>query len=322
MNDKLQSMSIEITKRCNFRCKFCYASSNMERANEAKISEEKLDELIYQIKINNLEKVTLTGGEPLMEHALFLRIIKKLRENNIVINLNTNISLLTDKIAGEILKYIGKEYFIFTSLLSPSEETCDEITGIQGSYKKIIAGIECGKRHGLKLSVNFTISKDNIDDLMLIPQFVEDHTLDRVSISRVIPPSYDRTSEKNILNQYEIKSIANMLVEINKKYNIPVTSSHPLPLCVIGNKQKYKIIESQRCWTGVKYCAVNLHSGNVFACSQEEKNYGNIYQDGLYDCWLKMKDEHGLLILDKKCVKCELLDECGGECKWSACTIC
>lgn len=322
MENKLESMSIEITKRCNFRCNFCYASSNKIPESEAYISDEKIDRLIHEIKANNLVKVTITGGEPLFEHELFLRIIRKLNENGITINLNTNISLMTDAIAQEIKAYIGEDFYIFTSLLSPSENTCDSITGISGSYRKVIHGIQCCKRNGLKVSLNFTISRENVNDLDLIDDFVNKYQIERVSASRVIPPSYERNSVRDVLSKSEIKKIADTLVSLHDKYGISVTSSHPLPLCIIGNDDKYQVIESQMCRTGLRYCAVNLHTGNVFACSQEDRNYGNIYTQTLYDCWLAMKDEHGIYNLAEKCQTCDLLNRCGGECKWSACTVC
>lgn len=322
MEEKLESMSIEITKKCNFRCNFCYASSNKTPAREAYISDDKIERLIHEIKVNNLTKVTITGGEPLFEHEVFLRVLKKLHENHITINLNTNISLMTDQIAQEIKDYIGAEFFVFTSLLSADENTCDSITGIPGSYKRVIEGIRCCKRNGLKVSLNFTISRDNVKDLNLIDNFVKQHGIERVSISRVIPPSYERDLERNVLSRKEITQIANTLVMLNREYGISVTSSHPLPLCIIGNDGKYDVIEAQRCRTGLRYCAVNLLTGNVFACSQENKDYGNIYEQSLYDCWLAMKDEHGINNLAEKCRTCNLLSKCGGECRWSACTVC
>ena len=322
MEDRLKSMSIEITKRCNFRCNFCFANSNKTPVKEDYISDDKIDRIIHEIKENKLVKVTITGGEPLFEHELFLRMIKKLHENDITINLNTNISLMTDQIAQEIKAYIGAEFYIFTSLLSADERTCDYITGIPGSYKRVIEGIKCCKRNGLKVSVNFTISRDNVKDLILIDDFVKQYKVERVSISRVIPPSYERNSERDILTGEEIKQIADTLVLLNEKYGISVASSHPLPLCVIGDDVKYDVIECQMCRAGLRHCAVNLLTGNVFACSQENKNYGNIYEQSLYDCWINMKDGHGIDNLANKCQTCNLLSRCGGECKWSACTVC
>lgn len=162
--------------------------------------------------------------------------------------------------------------------------------------------------------MNYTISKDNVDDIELIPGFVKKYEIDRVSISRVIPPIYDRYSVTNFLSNFDIRKIVDILVQINEGLGIPVTSSHPLPLCIIGDDPRYDVIENQRCRTGTKYCAVNLHSGDVIACSQENHVYGNIFTESLFEIWEKMRLDHGILNLKEKCINCSLLSKCGGEC--------
>ena len=322
MEERLESMSIEITKNCNFKCKFCFASSNKCSLSEDTIPQEHYDRIIEQIKLNNLKKVTITGGEPLCCGTHFLSFVQLLSENGITINLNTNLSLMNDDFADAYTRYIGNEFYVFTSLLSADEDNCDKMTGVKGSYQSIIRGIRCCKKHGIKISMNFTISKDNANDIELIPQFVEKYGIDRVCISRVIPPIYDRYSESNSLSNSDIIKIADTLVQINESLGIPVTSSHPLPLCIIGDNPRYSVIEAQRCRTGTKYCAVNLHTGDVIACSQENHVYGNVYSETLFEIWDKMRIDHGILNLKEKCIDCSLLSKCGGECRWSGCSTC
>lgn len=319
---KLESISVEITKLCNFRCKFCYASSNINTEKEMIVTDEMIHRVVSEAKKNELKKITITGGEPLVNKELFIRVVEAFFYAGIAINLNTNISLFTDDICELYKKYIGSEFYVFTSLLSPNPETCNNIIGVPNGYESIIRGIECCKRNGLKISLNFTISKENSNDIKLIPDFVSKYNIDRVSISRVIPPSYDRNENKNMLSSKDVCLIADTLVDIHSNLGIPVTSSHPLPLCVIGDDRKYDIIEGTMCRSGVNYCAVNLVTGNVFACSQENKVYGNIYEISLYDCWKEMSRQREYYNLAEKCIDCRLLSRCGGECKWSACTIC
>lgn len=321
-SDLLESMTIELTKKCNFRCKFCFASSNKYVSKEQYIADDKLDRIIEQIKENALKKVTITGGEPFADPELFERLVSKLYNNNICINLNTNLSLINEQNINLIEQYIEKDFYLFTSLLSPVATRCDEMTGIKGSFLSITRAIVLCKDHNLKLSVNFTISKDNKADISNIKEFARMNSIDRISISIVIPPVYDRKKYQNELSNDEIISIADTLVEIHNDLGISVATSHPIPLCIIGKNSKYDVIESQRCRTGYNYCALNLHNGSVFACSQEEKNYGNIYEEDLKDIVARMKIEHPDMNLNGKCQMCELLSSCGGTCKWSGCVLC
>jgi radical SAM protein with 4Fe4S-binding SPASM domain len=320
--DSLETMTIEITKKCNFRCKFCFASSNKVISEEQYVDDDKLNRVIEQIKKNNLYKVTITGGEPFVDIELFERLVYKLSENNITINLNTNLSLVNKDNINLIEKYIEKDFYIFTSLLSPIAVNCDKITGIKGSFISVTKAIRLCKMYGIRLSVNFTISKDNIDDISSIKEFAKINDIDRVSISMVIPPSYDRKKYQNELSNKEIMQIADALVEIHNDLGVSVATSHPIPLCIIGKDSKYDVIESQRCRTGYNYCALNLQSGSVFACSQEEKIYGNIYHEDLDYIVTRMQREHMDMNLNNKCLECDLLSRCGGTCKWSGCNIC
>lgn len=321
-SDSLESITIELTKKCNFRCKFCFASSNKIVSDEKYITDDKLDRIVEQIKENELKKVTITGGEPFADPELFERLLEKLYTNNICINLNTNLSLISEQNINLIEQYIEKDFYLFTSLLSPVSTKCDEMTGVKGSFQSITSAIELCKSHRLKLSVNFTISKENVSDVSSIKEFARKNNIDRISISVVIPPVYDRESYQNELSNDEIIRIADTLVDIHEDLGISVATSHPIPLCIIGRNSKYGVIESQRCRTGYNYCALNLHSGNIFACSQEAKDYGNIYEEDLKDIVSRMQAEHADMNLNRKCQVCELLVECGGTCKWSGCGLC
>lgn len=320
--DSFDGLCVETTKRCNFRCRFCYASSNRSVPAEPRVTDEMIERVASEVRRNNLAKVTISGGEPLIDRELLMRVLRAMRKTGAAINLNTNLSLITDDLAEELTEYLDPETYAFTSLLSPVEERCDAVTGVSGSWRRVLNGIETCRGRNIPVSVNFTISRDNVCDVEAIEGFASKYAVDRVSISQVIPPSYDRDSETNRLRPDEIKRIADALVGIHERLGIPVASSHPLPLCVIGDDGKYDAIESAMCRTGWNYCAVSLFSGRVFACSQEEKDYGNIYEDPLAECLMRMRPDHGIENLAEKCRNCSLLRRCGGECRWSSCGSC
>lgn len=319
MVDKLDYVTIEITKQCNFRCRFCYTGSNQASLSHPKSSISMRERILEQLVLERISKVTLTGGEPLLDKETLLWFFRELHKRNIQINLNTNLSLLDDEVLNEYLICVGKDIYIFTSLLSPCREKCDYMTGVIGSYDRIINGLSQCHNKGIKVSVNFTLGQDNICDLDKVLTFSQHHHLERVSISQVIPPYYDRKSQTYFMLCEQMKAIAETLVKIHDEMNIPVASSHPIPLCIVGEDSRFSIIEMTRCQTGTRYCAINLPTGNVFACSQEHRNFGNVYKEPLRDCWLRMCRSHGIKMLKPRCRKCNLLQRCGGECKWNGC---
>lgn len=319
--DPLEYVTIEITKTCNFRCRFCFAGSNQSGTKATPISIAQMEHVLDELKKERIKKVTLTGGEPLTSRQELYWFMRNLSDSGIDINLNSNLSLVDEEFIKNYVRYVGREIYIFTSMLSPRREMCDYMTGVPGSYERIIEGFLKCHDNGIRISVNFTLDQENADDINLIPDFCQRYHVDRVSISQVIPPFYDRKSPSYIMLEQQMKSIANTLVSIHKTLGIDVASSHPIPLCVIGDLPEYRDIQWERCRTGTKYCAINLRSGEVFACSQENRVYGNIYQDNLHRCWLNMVPDHGINLLKPSCQACEMLSQCGGECIWNGCIV-
>ena len=78
---------LQITERCNLKCKHCFVSS-LPEGND--LSFEKIRDIILpKLKNANVTRVTLTGGEP-MVHRNIMDIMKLFSDSNIHITLCTN----------------------------------------------------------------------------------------------------------------------------------------------------------------------------------------------------------------------------------------
>lgn len=303
---------------CNHKCIHCYNPWRMNTdcvyfdLNEMMY---KADVLIKELAKNNIWSVILTGGEPLLHPELLIHIINRCKEYDISTGLNTNLTLINDEIASRLVDECSWNNIILTSLPSLDEDCCDKITKVPGSYKRIMKGIAICKAHGLKVGINTVITKDNIGDLKNYVDFVKNMKIDYVSISQVIPPIYDVENPIYYLNDEDLISIADTLLEIKKQCKIEIGSVTPLPLCILKDATKYLSVLDTTCMAGVSKCTVELESGKVFACSHEECEYGNIYVDGLEYCWGKMVGWSRNEYINEECVSCNWLYLCGGECR-------
>lgn len=303
---------------CNHRCVHCYNPwrKNLDYSFYDDIEmEKKVDILIDEFVENEIWSVILTGGEPLLHPELLISIIKKCKEHGISLGLNTNLTLITDELACKLVNECGWNNIILTSLPSLDEDCCDKITKVPGSYKRIIEGIEICKAQGLKVGINTVITKENIKDLKRYVDFVKNMKIDYVSISEVIPPIYDAENPIYYLDDADLISIADTLLEIKDECKIDIGSVTPLPLCILKNATKYLSVLDTTCMAGVSKCTVELESGKVFACSHEENEYGNIYVDGLKKCWSKMIGWSKNDNINESCINCKWLYLCGGECR-------
>ncbi|MBP1919438.1 radical SAM/SPASM domain-containing protein [Youngiibacter multivorans] len=315
------SVDITITKKCNHRCIHCYNVWRNDNENSEiikRLSDEQIEKLKNELILNNIWRATLTGGEPLAEIDILYKLIRVLNESGIALSMNTNLSLMTDTIASKLVHELKWTNIVLTSLPGLVPETCDDITQIRGSYKNIIRGIDICQKHGIPVGINVVISKKNIKDLELIFDFITQHKVDFVSITRAIAPLYDRDNPDFFLSEDEIIYIADVLEHLNAQFGISVGSITPFPLCILKDISKYKNILSASCAAGISRCSIDAITGDISACTHEEKSYGNIYSDGLQSAWSNMYEWRNGLLINEECRNCDKVAYCGGECRMIA----
>lgn len=78
---------LQVTERCNLRCKHCFVSS-LPEGNDMSLEDIK-EKVLPKLKSANVSRVTLTGGEPLV-HKNIYEIIDEINKNNMHITLCTN----------------------------------------------------------------------------------------------------------------------------------------------------------------------------------------------------------------------------------------
>ncbi|MGA7858266.1 MAG: GTP 3',8-cyclase MoaA [Terracidiphilus sp.] len=145
----IHDLRVSITDRCNYKCVYC-------RTGEvgAQYPELGIDEYLRLIKLFvglGIEKVRLTGGEPLLRRGLteLLQELARLRTlsgNSLDLALTTNGHLL-DKMAVP-LKSAGLNR-ITVSMDAVDAPTFERITRVPGSHQKVLAGVRAARAAGL-----------------------------------------------------------------------------------------------------------------------------------------------------------------------------
>jgi len=309
------SVELTLTKGCNHKCLHCYNPWRKTTKNTGnKLTIEQIDKIVDELVKNNVWHVTISGGEPLTMPNEMFHLIRQLDNNGITYSINSNLTLMTEEIADILKNKVKLKTLILTSLPSINEKKCDEITQVDGSYRRILKGISISKQHGFKIGVNIVITKKNIDDLDNLIDFLKKFSIDYLSISTVIPPSYDILNKDYYLTNKDIIKVADCLLKVHEKLGIDVDSVTPLPLCILGDADKYQNVISTSCSAGINRCDIDCN-GDIFACSHEDKPYGNIFVEGLKKAWDKMEMWRNFQNINKECVDCEYMDICGGECR-------
>lgn len=315
------SVDIAITKKCNHRCIHCYNVWRNDDENQdvlKVLTDEQIDIITNELVKNNVWRATLTGGEPLSELSVLYKFIRAFGSKGISLGMNTNLSLMTDDIARTLTEEYHWDNILLTSLPGLTAEICDKVTQISGSYERIIRGIDICEKYGIPVGINIVISKENMYQLENLYEFLEKHTVSYVSITRAIAPLYDRDNPAFFLSEIEIIHIADILETVHRRFGVSVGSVTPFPLCILKDISKYQDIVSASCAAGISRCSIDAVTGDISACTHEERVYGNIYSTGLKNAWDNMYEWREGMLVNDECKECGYLSFCGGECRMIA----
>jgi cyclic pyranopterin phosphate synthase len=170
-NRPIRDLRISVTDRCNFRCSYCMPLDEYEWIDRREIlSFEEITRLATLFVQLGVEKVRLTGGEPLVRKNLD-RLVAKLSaiEGLKDICLTTNGALLPENIAA--LKSAGlKRVNISLDTLDP--EKFKRMTK-RGDLAKVLEGIQAAKSHGLyPIKLNAVVERGvNDEDILSLVEF-------------------------------------------------------------------------------------------------------------------------------------------------------
>ena len=136
----LNQLYFYLTAGCNLACRHCWISPAFQREGHSypELPVDLFGSIIEQAKSLGLSAVKLTGGEPLL-HSRILELIRHIREENLVLTLETNGVLCTQELAREISA--GREPFVSVSLDGATAGTHEWVRGVPGSFDAAVRGI-------------------------------------------------------------------------------------------------------------------------------------------------------------------------------------
>ena len=199
-NRAITYLRVSVTDRCDFRCVYCM-SENMNFLPKADLlTLEELDKMCTAFISQGVEKLRITGGEPLVRRNImefFSSISRHLKTGALKeLTLTTNGSQLHR--FAEQLAEIGIKR-INVSLDTLNEEKFSQITR-WGRLVQVLKGIDAALAAGIKIKINTVALKDfNEDELEKIVKWCANRKMDLTFIE--VMPMGDIGNE-NRLNQY------------------------------------------------------------------------------------------------------------------------
>lgn len=156
-----RDMEIEITGRCNLRCRYCSHFSSDGDVEEDLWGEEWLM-FFEELGRCTVLSVCLQGGEPFMRNDLE-SLIAGIVRNRMRFSILTNGTLITDEIAA-FLASTGRCDYVQVSIDGSVPATHDACRG-EGAFHRAITGLKILLKHQVPAAVRVTIHRQNVEDL-------------------------------------------------------------------------------------------------------------------------------------------------------------
>jgi len=307
------SAQLEIIEGCTHSCRHCYNYYSQNRNNTPV-----RDDVLFNIINSDLFDITLTGGEPLKAKEVFFKSLKKFKEANMDVSLNSNLYLLNQKDA-EKMKSLEINS-ILSSILGPNSIINDKITNVRGSFKKLCESLNYLTKEKINVSLNMVVSKLNFKYVYETGKFVfETFGIKNFDATpMVISPGRDEEDLR--LSREEYVSTLDTLLMLESCFGIIPDSLHPAIPCMFKDNQrnKYrKFFETRSCVAG-KGTIIFSPTGDVRPCSHEKRTFGNIISEPLEKILRNMEEWSQGKLIPKECKVCVYLSRCNGGCRVAA----
>ncbi len=304
---------VAITGRCNFKCSFCYAGINHGcTVSTPDLSQQAWQSIIEKIATEaQVPSISFTGGEPTLRSDLpaLIAFAKRL---GMRVNLISNGFLIDEKM---IEKFVAAGLdSAQISIEGCTEQTHEHITGVKGSFDRVLHAVKKLNAAGIRTHTNTTLSRQNMHEAALLPAFLKE-TLDaeRFSMNLIIPSGTALSIHDHLLPYHASGEIIQNIRDAALLAGIEFLWYSPVPLCLFNT-----ITEG----LGNKGCAAcdGLLSvdptGNILPCSSWNEPLGSLLDVSFHEIWNAPRATH---IRHKKeapsvCFTCDSLDLCQGAC--------
>jgi MoaA/NifB/PqqE/SkfB family radical SAM enzyme len=137
--DRLESLWLELTQKCNLACNHCYADAHRGQDLLGAMTHDDWSALLDGAAGLGCSYIQFIGGEPLL-HPCIEELARKARHLEMHVEVLTNGTVLP----ARALEWMSAlQVSVSTSVYSACAEDHDLVTGRRGSWNRTVSNIEC-----------------------------------------------------------------------------------------------------------------------------------------------------------------------------------
>ncbi len=156
------SGSLNLTHRCNLRCRHCYLGDERSGAGARELPTDRWLSLLGEIAGAGCLELLISGGEPLLRPD-FATIYRRARELGMVVTVFTNGTLVDPSTVGLFRDL--PPHAVEVSLYGATEATCERVTGVAGALARCSRGLDLLLGGGIRVTLKTVVLRENVHEI-------------------------------------------------------------------------------------------------------------------------------------------------------------
>lgn len=298
----------EVTQACDLVCKHCRADAQPHRRSGELTTAEGL-RLLEQAVDLGTRLFVFTGGDPLKRPDL-TKLIGHAKDLNLHPSVTPSVTPLLTTAAIEEMADAGAEA-IALSLDGDDAELHDGFRGWSGSFDQTLRAAAAVRAAGLRLQINTTVTRFNLDRLEAIARHVTELGAMRWSVFFLVP--IGRGAELQVLSPAEHERVYEWLVAVEQRmpFAVKATEAPAYRRVLMQHKRPPRLPVSD----GRGFCFIS-HTGEVFPSGFLPVSAGNVRRSTLTELYRESELFRALRdpsLLKGRCGICNYREVCGGS---------
>lgn len=290
---------LELTARCNLRCRHCYIK-DAETQSTRDLGTEEMKWVIDQIVEAGTLFLLFTGGEILLRKD-FTELYLYARSKGILVTLFTNGTLFTKEIV-EVLKQ-APPYGLEITAYGATKQGYEAVTQVPGSFDHFMRGLELLHQNGIQFSLKSMVMKQNVAELDQLKALAEHYSVD-YKYDTTIFPRLDCSTEV-----LECSLTMDEVINLDFNDNERLAAWQKMYMDTKGVRQKNRMLYD--CGAGYRSYLIDS-SGRMSMCVLSRKPNYNILEMGFDQAWQLLGKERidNIRPEDSECYNCESAGIC------------
>jgi len=222
----IRYLRVSVTDRCDFRCVYCMSENMTFLPKKELLTLEELDRLCSNFIRLGVEKLRITGGEPLVRRDImtFFRAMSRHLDSGALKELTVTTN------GSQLEKFAADLFAAGVRRINVSLDTLDEAKFAQitrwGRLPQVLRGIDAAQAAGLRVKINAVALKGfNEDELFTLTDWCAERDMDLTFIE--VMPMGDLGNEDRLDQYWSLKDLRARLAERHDLTDLAERSGGP-----------------------------------------------------------------------------------------------